>query len=745
MININDTSLCENCFSHITGEPCPVCGYDKNTAENTQNLLRPGSILLGKYIVGKAIGVGGFGATYLGYDVRSERKIAIKEYFPQAIVHRESDSLTVGISSSNNNEAMESGKAKFYEEAKLVSRFNGNQNIVSVYEFFYENNTAYFAMEYLSGTDLKHYIKDKGGKITQGEAITVLNNVSSALMIAHTAGVLHRDISPDNIFICDDGSIKLIDFGAARQYAGEQSKSMSVILKQGFAPLEQYQKRGKQGPWTDIYALGATAYYALSGQLLDDPISRLDNDTLITAEELGIDENLYAIIMKCIRLQIPERYPSVFELKNDLNALSIDAEPVAAVKPVESMPVPVAMPSGSSTDIADVGSTVAAPQPQPIVQTAQQTEPAAVSSAPLTQAVDSKPMYQMPSTEPRVDEAPKPKSKKPFIIGGAVGGVLVVAAVIAIIVSSAGRSSNKDKDNIAAEGTTRKNSPVITITTTAPVTTTEKTTTTTTAETLSVDDCLALGDSYYNKGNYGKALEYYEMAAKLGNSNAMVYVGEMYLYGEGVVASERIAFNWFDKAAKKSNSNGIYYKGLCYYNGYYVSEDKIKASEYFVDAADKGNVFAYGMLGECYYYGYGLSKDDSKAFHYYKLAYDNGNYDHAYNYGNCYLNGRGTGVDYNKAIEVHYKNVELTNDAASMNQIGYCYEQFEQYSDAFQWYLSSAQNGDIVGMYNVSLCYYYGRGTTENKDLAKSWLRKSIDGGDPDAPQLYEDLFGTTY
>ena len=178
-------------------------------------------------------------------------------------------------------------------------------------------------MEFLDGIDLKQYVRQKGGKISESEAMYILSCLSDALMIVHSAEVLHRDISPDNIFICRDRNIKLIDFGAARQVLGEASKSLSVILKQGFAPLEQYQKHGKQGPWTDIYALGATIYYALTGQVVDDAMSRIEDASIDIS---GISPKLGKIIEKMLAVKISDRYQSVFELKNDLSDTDIESK-----------------------------------------------------------------------------------------------------------------------------------------------------------------------------------------------------------------------------------------------------------------------------------------------------------------------------------------------------------------------------------------------------------------------------------
>ena len=172
---------------------------------------------------------------------------------------------------------------------------------------------------------LKSYIKEYGA-LSLAQAIYVAESVSNALMTAHSLNVLHRDISPDNIMICKDGMIKLLDFGAARQVVTEGSQSLSVILKQGFAPLEQYQKKGKQGPWTDIYSLGATLYHALTLDILDDPMSRLEDDEEYSSNSHQIADEFWQIIKKATALRIQDRYQDIFELKKDLNCLPVKSE-----------------------------------------------------------------------------------------------------------------------------------------------------------------------------------------------------------------------------------------------------------------------------------------------------------------------------------------------------------------------------------------------------------------------------------
>ena len=324
MITLNNRKLCENCFAETTLEPCPHCGFSKAAYRQDPITLAVGSVLNQRYMIGGVIGKGGFGITYLAYDLKLDARLAVKEYYPMGLAIRNPGSTLVSVSNEESEDSFRTGAEKFYSEAKMVAKFNGNPNIVSVHDFFYENDTVYFTMGYLQGETLKSYLKRK--KISEGQAVSIFHSISGALMAAHSLKILHRDISPDNIMLCDDGTIRLLDFGAARQVMAEQSQSLSVILKQGFAPLEQYQKKGKQGPWTDIYALGATIYTALTGDMLNDPMTRLEDDSEFTANSHGISEGLWGIIQKCTQLKIQDRYQDIGELKNDLNSIGIESE-----------------------------------------------------------------------------------------------------------------------------------------------------------------------------------------------------------------------------------------------------------------------------------------------------------------------------------------------------------------------------------------------------------------------------------
>lgn len=429
MINISNKSLCESCFAEITEEPCKVCGHSPSEYVRDPSVLPCGSALQGRYAVGRVIGMGGFGITYLAYDTKLERKIAIKEFFPFGLAARKPDSADITVSTNKESaDVFRNGAQKFYDEARMVAGFNGNQNIVSVYDFFYENSTAYYTMEYLQGQTLKSRVVNNG-VLNKRQAVFIAECISQALVSVHAENVLHRDISPDNIMICSDGKVKLIDFGAARQVVADGSQNLSVILKPGFAPLEQYQKRGKQGPWTDIYSLGTTLFYSLTGIIPDDPMTRLEDDEKMGANTYGIDNELWNIIQKSTMLKIGDRYANISELISDLENISYDPEPMIKVPSMRKK----AKPSVSNEVQPSVPEQQDIPEEQPVPE---QQAAASVQSVP-EQLSPSKPVKE-------VHKSAKPRKKLPtFVYGIAASAAVVVIAVIGIVLFGGDASEEK--------------------------------------------------------------------------------------------------------------------------------------------------------------------------------------------------------------------------------------------------------------------------------------------------------------
>ena len=288
--------------------------------EENLHCLRKGTRLIGRYTIEGVLGQGGFGITYLGIDELHEKKVAIKEFFPQGIVTRNieyQDTVTVTFVGEKDN--YEKGKERFLKEARTMAKFSKDEGIVKALDFFEINNTAYIVMEYLEGITLKQYLRENQ-RIAPEDLIELLVPLIESLDEIHSQGMIHRDISPDNIMVLPDGRIKLMDFGAARDYTEFGEKSLSIVLKPGYAPPEQYQTHGIQGPWTDIYALCATMYKCITGENPPDAIERVMDDSLKKISEFGIviPPQEEAAIIKGMSVSAKDRYQDIKDFCEDL-------------------------------------------------------------------------------------------------------------------------------------------------------------------------------------------------------------------------------------------------------------------------------------------------------------------------------------------------------------------------------------------------------------------------------------------
>ena len=318
--------LCLGCMdAPCDGGRCRVCGFDRQEYEKERpfRILPTMTVLHGRYLVGCTLGIGGFGITYLAMDLAEEKKVAIKEYFPNGLAERTMMSdgdYSIQVSGSQQRQYYDKGLMSFIKEANTMQALRKIDGIVQVLGFFRENNTAYLVMEYLPGMSLRSYVKVSGLPLKEEDVLEMIWPVINSLAMIHRKGIVHRDISPDNIIYGPDKSITLIDFGAARQATGDSNKSLTIMLKHGYAPIEQYYTSGKQGAWTDIYAICATLYYLLSGTIPPDSINRLASDEMkpLLTQNFRVSRHVSDAVGKGLSVKAEDRYQTMEALIEDL-------------------------------------------------------------------------------------------------------------------------------------------------------------------------------------------------------------------------------------------------------------------------------------------------------------------------------------------------------------------------------------------------------------------------------------------
>ncbi len=459
--------------------------------------LPQGAILAGQYVISRVLGQGGFGITYQAADHKTGRTVAVKEFFPDTMAAR-TDRTTVSAFSGERGESFAYGKACFLKEAETLAQFIGNEHIVRVFSYFEENGTAYFVMEFIEGTSFDQYIKDHGGKIPYEEAEKVMLPVIDALAAVHAKGIVHRDVTPDNIYLTKDGGVKLLDFGAARYSLGDKSRSLDVVLKHGFAPKEQYTRRGRQGPYTDVYTVGASLYFAVTGRRPPDSIDRLEEDELIPPSSLvKIPQEKEDAILKAMNVQPANRYQTMGEFRQALmGAPATGAQRAGGMpqsgaqhvqgggpqtgvqQPVQQRvftapqrtPKPEPMQQIHNQSIPSQPSPQAVsmprsgfsspqppqrmPQPVPMQQASKQTAPQSpmpaaspnggaqpFQSVPVSRQMSA--VQPFPAQQTSMQQVPNEPKKKKWLLPAGIGAGVVVAAIIIAIVILRGESKKK--------------------------------------------------------------------------------------------------------------------------------------------------------------------------------------------------------------------------------------------------------------------------------------------------------------
>jgi TPR repeat protein len=548
----------------------------KKRSKHHLNAIQPG-YQLHWYEIRDILGQGGFGITYLAYDRNLAHEVAVKEYLPVDLAARAVDGSAMPIS-HDHVERYRWGLERFIEEARTIGQFK-HPNIVRVRNVFEANNTAYMVMDYELGETLQD-ILSRRKILDEPDISTVLNPIVDGMKLVHAHGFIHRDIKPANIFIRVDGDPVLLDFGSARQALEQSRANLTSLFSKGYAPIEQYNTQEEQGPWTDIYALGATMYRAIAGVPPADAIDRSSaisiagHDTYVSAVEVGKDRYSTALLEAidyAMRFRRQDRPQSITEWQQVLSGRSTAAAQHLESTGEHQIPLPSSDHGSVTTPLNH--QPPASPSPSPLkdaLAKAEQGDPEAQFAVAF--------MYAK-GIETERDDA---RAAEWFHEAAAQGHAQ--AQFNLGVMYSRGRGMDQD---------------------------------------------------------YSEALTWYLMAAEQGDSTAQATVASMYMKGIGTPADTKAAFDWSMRAARRGHLNSMFNLGEMYLHGLGVDQNLPEAFRWYRKAAEKGHIGAQINVGFMYGKGQGVERNDTEAYHWYRRAAESGNPNAQYNLGVIYSKGRG--------------------------------------------------------------------------------------------------------
>jgi TPR repeat protein/serine/threonine protein kinase len=690
-------AACPNCFGDLTATPCPHCGWQPG-ADNPPPALALGTLLDGRYRIGRVLGHGGFGITYLAWDENLHLRLAIKEYLPRDCATRAPDGVSLAIYSGQAGEQFAYGLERFLEEARALARFDQHPGIVTVKSFFRAHGTGYCVMDFVEGLTLKQYLeRQPGGRIPVEPAWQLLQPVMDALRAVHKEGLLHRDLAPDNIYITREGRVKLLDFGAARFAAGEHSRSLSVILKPGYAPEEQYRTRGKQGPWTDVYGLAATLYRAITGTAPPEALDRLDEDELIAPSRLGIGITAAqeAVLLKALAVKADARYSSMQGLQDGWGEVegaeakppdnapppaSPESPPVSAkMAPERSSPGsrhrggfvwllavvviagmslegisrfvgPLDRPSAQSPMIRNTTpTTISAGQPQNDCSS-NLVDPATGLSLQLCESSLNECSSQIAELESRFIENLNQFALTSGPSGDhALGRLREVLELMRPDQQCIWNGVKSTKERIESDGLRRISNRYVDLSDGA----------------LSRSDVEGAWKWIYHGIELDptsdtlrdRTIDLWKSEADHGDAIAQFFLGWMYT-GRGNDQDNTRAVGWYRKAAEQGDADAQANLGWMYAQGRGVAQDNRQAVSWYRKAAEQGNAIAEFYLGLMYLEGRGVAQDDRQAASWFRKAAEQGDSDAQYMLGVMYEEGRGLAQDDRQSMSWYRKAAE---------------------------------------------------------------------------------------
>lgn len=676
---------CPYCMEPLTEEtPCTRCGKKPEDYIPSVHHLPPDTLLQGRYRIGRVLGEGGFGITYLGLDENLGRLVAVKEYFPTSFVLRE-NSVSLGVTcyTSQGKDFYEKGRDQFLQEARTMARLDKAQEIVRVMDFFSANNTAYLVMEFLEGETLKELVAHRG-PIPAKELLDLMRPVVAAVGTIHQAGILHRDISPDNVMVLKDGGVKLMDFGCARELEG--GRTMTVVLKHGFAPLEQYTGRG-QGPWSDVYSLSATLYYCLTGKVPPRAVERSEEaDELVSPTRLGAEltPRQERALLKGLGVHTRDRWQSAEEFYGALYGVKPDGSPWEE-------PTAEEIEAGRTEYVSPKGKSESKDHPE---QREEEPSP-------------SRPVHSSPVKETSVRWKFIPKYTK-VVIGSAACLAIIALSLLALggapfspSLQESGEQqstqpvSGSESQSVDPEDTVKDEEAIASLPELP--------------ENMTGQDPPAAGvQPEQPPSSPEKTAEKEETS---GGSHASQQPAQPQTPQQPVQTAQELY-----EAGKAANER----------------KDYSTAASLFRQADDKGDTYAAYRLADVGYYGYWEDLGDKDtALSLIREAYQRG--------------AAGTEIaPYIRRIgrsfereEQHDTAAPLLEEAAEMGDLEamlvlgkmYLYGDGVATSNdtAAYWILKSAQGGNVAAYYDAGVLYQYGWGVEKDWDKARSWYQKALD------------------
>ena len=653
-----------------------------NTQDHKQAL--PPGFRLGNYRVVRVLGAGGFGVTYLCEHGGLGVTVAVKEYLPNDIAVRSGDA--VAPKSAADREGYRWGLSRFLDEARLLARFE-HRNVVRVRDFFEANGTAYIVMDYEDGEPLDSVL-ERTGTLTEAQIKRLLLPIVAGLRQMHTAGFLHRDVKPANIFIRrSDESPVLLDFGSARQALGRLSRSVTAIASSGYSPPEQYESGSEQGPWTDIYALSALCYRAVTGmapmeatrrqsRLLrgeDDPLPRLADIARGRCSQAFL-----AAVDRGLRVVEGERQGSLDEWWAELEGRTI-GQPTSHL----------VSPSARGESKAVHGG------PKPVVESSAEWRP-----------------------------EPRRRTRTAWLLAG-VAVTVTIAAFLFFAISERSASSGEpaEQDPDAKSWFTQA------------------------LDRYLLRAAAELGDAdaqfelalLYNNGegvavDQQQAMLWYRKAAEQGLAGAQFRLGKMYDDGEGVAEDDRQAVLWYHKAAEQGLADAQLRLGVMLALGWGAAEDDEQAMMWVRKAAAQGLACAQVRLGQAYMFGVEgvLERDDQQAVLWQHKAAEQGLAFAQWQLGLQYQLGLSDGRDHQQAV-LWYRKAAEQGLALAQDSLGDMYDDGEGVAEddrqAVLWYRKAAEQGFAPAQNNLGEAHDYGKGVLEDDRQAVLWYRRAAEQG----------------